>query len=541
MKKNFYSLFLILAINFSASSQWQRVNLAHQALDAPYDVEVPNDHTVWASLWNLTDPQNPYTPFYYRTADGGANWDYGFVNAPTGYVISSLAPIDEDTCYAIMVNLAVGTGGGIFKTTDGGNNWNQLAVGQIFNSSSFPDFIYFWNAKQGVAVGDANGPGTPYMEIYTTKDAGATWKRVARANMPPDIIFGITNSYYVVGDRMWFQATDLGSVHQIWRSDDRGFHWQEFPINISETIFNDLAFTDSLNGVVVGFSDTSYVLNTKDGGKTWSAPLNYSGVLYPTYVEAIPGTTTLVSTNPFANAPAGSSYSIDNGKTWTVLDEDELHTNLKFLSASVGWSGEAVLDANSIGGMFRWTGFPCDRPRNLTAISITSSSAKIKWGAVSGAASYTLQGRVQGTTTWTTITVKDTSFKATGLAAATTYEIRVRAVCTVVGVQSRYTQIATFTTTGFPENSVTRNGVSAITISPNPAQDAFKIRLNSSVNGRISIYIIDAVGKKIFSETRNASVGLNEFLVDISRLSKGVYLVQVETNDQKVVTKLVKE
>ena len=56
-----------------------------------------------------------------------------------------------------------------------------------------------------------------------------------------------------------------------------------------------------------------------------------------------------------------------------------------------------------------------------------------------------------------------------------------------------------------------------------------------------NVKVIDATGKHVLSETRNASAGLNEFSVDISRLARGLYLVQIETNDQKVVRKLVKE
>lgn len=102
-----------------------------------------------------------------------------------------------------MVNTHVYYGGGIFKTRDGGKHWKQLAVGQVFDSASFPDFIYFWNAKQGVAVGDANGPDRPYMEIYTTNDYGKTWKRTPRANVPPGKAYAVVNRYSVVGATVW--------------------------------------------------------------------------------------------------------------------------------------------------------------------------------------------------------------------------------------------------------------------------------------------------------------------------------------------------
>src|SRR5215831_11448682 len=130
MKKIFYTLLLMLAVSISANSQWLEVNVTHQAGDIPFDVEVPNAQTVWAALTNST---NPFNRFYYRTADGGANWNYGIVNAPAGYATTSLAAIDADTCYAVMVDRFF-LGGGIFKTKDRGSNWGQLAVGQVFDS-----------------------------------------------------------------------------------------------------------------------------------------------------------------------------------------------------------------------------------------------------------------------------------------------------------------------------------------------------------------------------------------------------------------------
>src|SRR5262249_13291694 len=103
--------------------------------------------------------------------------------------------------------------------------------------------------------------------------------------------------------------------------------------------------------------------------------------------------------------------------------------------------------------------------------------------------------------------------------------------------------IATFTTAAaFADNMVVGDGPGrSITISPNPAQNAFLLQLNSSVNSKVAITIIDAAGRHLLSETRNASAGSNKFSVDISRLPRGIYLVQVEANDQKVVKKLVKE
>jgi len=375
----------MLAVITSVKSQWTLVDLFHTAGDSPYDVEVPNDHTVWASLWNVATSQ-PYTPYYYRTKDNGANWDYGFVTAPSGYVISSLAAIDEDTCYAIMVDIVVGTGGGVFKTTDGGATWNQLAEGQIFNSSSFPDFIYFWNPREGIAVGDANGPGTPYMEMYTTDDYGATWTRIPRENMPEGNVYGITNSYSVVGDRIWCQIINAaGTIHQIWYSYDRGQHWNPADIPTPSAQIGDFVFSDSTHGVVVGNDDffNVYVFSTKDGGRHWNEQ-NYTGTAMPTYIAAIPGTTTIVSANPFAalgSLPVGTSFTNDNGKTWINID-GEAHSDLAYLNGNVGWSGQVASDMSSDGGMFRWTGLLPVSLMSFTATN-TGKSVMLNWKTAS--------------------------------------------------------------------------------------------------------------------------------------------------------------
>ena len=160
MRKNLLLPFFIL-FAFIANAQWTKVNVPHDDGSFPYDVEMPNESSVWASIaLYLGGSQTIYTNEYLRTADYGSSWTKTSIQAPSGYVISSLSPIDADTCYAAMFDFNVALGGGVFKTTDAGTTWAQLGAGTLFNSNSFPDFVYFWNAREGMALGDGNGPGT---------------------------------------------------------------------------------------------------------------------------------------------------------------------------------------------------------------------------------------------------------------------------------------------------------------------------------------------------------------------------------------------
>ena len=89
-------------------------------------------------------------------------------------------------------------------------------------------------------------------------------------------------------------------------------------------------------------------------------------------------------------------------------------------------------------------GGACAVPSGLNTTNITTSSATLNWGSVSGASSYDVRARQVGTSTWSNGTATGTSINFTGLAANTQYEFQVQAVCG--GSTSGYSGSATFTT-----------------------------------------------------------------------------------------------
>ncbi|MEZ4792267.1 MAG: M12 family metallo-peptidase [Gelidibacter sp.] len=90
---------------------------------------------------------------------------------------------------------------------------------------------------------------------------------------------------------------------------------------------------------------------------------------------------------------------------------------------------------------------PCSAtvPTGLAASNVDSSTATLGWNAVAGA-TYDLQYRVVGSSTWTTVAVSGTSSNLTGLAATTQYEAQVRSKCSG-GSTSAYSSSVNFTTT----------------------------------------------------------------------------------------------
>ncbi|OWY16788.1 hypothetical protein B6N25_17165, partial [Sphingobacteriales bacterium TSM_CSS] len=93
----------------------------------------------------------------------------------------------------------------------------------------------------------------------------------------------------------------------------------------------------------------------------------------------------------------------------------------------------------------------CPVPAGLTSSNITHNSATVSWGAVVGASGYTVQYKPLSVTTWVTLNVFANTANLNGLMASTTYEYKVRTVCTSTSspnttVVSDYSPASQFTT-----------------------------------------------------------------------------------------------
>jgi len=84
-------------------------------------------------------------------------------------------------------------------------------------------------------------------------------------------------------------------------------------------------------------------------------------------------------------------------------------------------------------------------PTGLGVANVSDSSAQVSWNSVAGA-TYEVQYRVQGSSTWTTTAVSATSTTLSSLSAETAYEVQVSSKCGD-GSTSNYSASVNFTTT----------------------------------------------------------------------------------------------
>lgn len=296
---------------------------------------------------------------FTRTTDGGKTWKSGIIDPTGGNFFSlSIFALDTNTAWVIMTNLPSQNQGRIYKTTNGGQSWEQQ-TGSFNNTGNAITSIHFFNANDGVAFGSA-GTGTVIdsLRIWNTSDGGSTWTRIPKSLLPAPLSgegtwlqYG-TGAYEAKGDILWF-GTRKG---RIWKTTDKGRTWSSSNTGVNITIYS-IAFANK-NGMLI--TETGG-LKTQDEGQSWT-PVTLPSAIYDGYyqIENIPG-----QPLGFWLAYEGSggstrnqirhAYTLDHGSTWVSMDNPFNVECFSFVSPTIVWGGSRITSPDS-GGMIQWIG-----------------------------------------------------------------------------------------------------------------------------------------------------------------------------------------
>jgi len=185
------------------------------------------------------------------------------------------------------------TGGGIWKTQDGGQTWATISdgffggsIGAIAVSESDPNIIYAGGGEKTVRGNVSHGYG-----IWKSNDSGKTWKQ-----------YGLENSRHISRIRIHPDNPDLAYV--------------------------------AVLGDIYKSSDERGVYRTTDGGKNWEKVLFINTdagavdlILDPFNPRVIYSSTWNIRRTPFSLESGGPGsglwQSTDGGNTWDNLNEKE--------------------------------------------------------------------------------------------------------------------------------------------------------------------------------------------------------------------------
>lgn len=296
-------------------------------------VSAVNRRVAWASGASGT---------YARTTDGGRTWRVGVVPGAEGLDFRDVDAFDADTAYLLAIG--EGESSRIYKTVDGGAHWTLQF--QNRRASAFFDCMAFWTRARGLAISD---PVEGRFLVVTTDDGGRTWKESSASGMPAALAgeggfaaSGTCVAAFGASDA-WF-GTGGPAGARVFRSHDGGRSWEvsTTPLATGKAagVFS-LSFWDAARGAIVGGDYTlekesaGNAAVTDDGGQSWRAVAGRRPEGYRSCVARVHGTRgpTLV-----AVGPSGSDYSVDGGRTWTLLGSEGFHALSVARGGEVAWA-----------------------------------------------------------------------------------------------------------------------------------------------------------------------------------------------------------
>jgi photosystem II stability/assembly factor-like uncharacterized protein len=345
MKKVLLPFFLVFFTQLQAQT-WHVFEPDLPDTVGMWHIDAVDDNVAWACAIKWTVSENGYglpghdKGYYLKTADGGQTWSAGLVPLGAFPFFSNICGLDAQTAWASGLDRSTNESF-VQHTSDGGQTWERKLENGFKDAASYVNFVHFWDEQHGLAMGDpiSEDEGTdPFFEIYRTEDGGENWQRVARDSFLPTSTlpgeFGIAGYYQVVGNSVWFSTTK-GNLYY---SANRGQSW----LGLQATPNMDrISFADSLFGVLSAPADGDLKI-TEDGGLTWTSIPAPPQPGYIVSLVAIPESHYLLAVllgNP-VNGPYATVISRDLGATWQVLDETQNACVAAFASPTAGYAGE---------------------------------------------------------------------------------------------------------------------------------------------------------------------------------------------------------
>ena len=138
----------------------------------------------------------------------------------------------------------------------------------------------------------------------------------------------------------------------------------------------NICFSSTTHGIARRYNDATFnsdIVETNDGGATWSSTFNPVGSFFGADVKHVPGTNSmLVSTGvSISTGFTGSSYSTDGGHHWKTIDTGTQRNALGIADSLTMWSGGFTTNSTS-NGIFKFEifgGVACSDPAVSAGIS----------------------------------------------------------------------------------------------------------------------------------------------------------------------------
>lgn len=168
----------------------------------------------------------------YRTTDGGDNWIKSGLENTERISRILIHPSDPNIVFVAVLGHLWNSNPerGVYKTTDGGKTWEKIfyvndntGCSDLAMDYSNPDILYasMWNFRRQPWFFRSGGEGSG---VFRSSDGGKTWQRITNG-LPADPVGRSSVSVSPVNPAIVFALIEA-ETSGLYRSDDHGMSWK---------------------------------------------------------------------------------------------------------------------------------------------------------------------------------------------------------------------------------------------------------------------------------------------------------------------------
>lgn len=367
-----------------AGHTWRQLGLRDSQQIPDLAIDPTNPERVFAAVLGHPYGANPERGIY-RTLDGGKSWRKVLgKDDDTGGSAVAIDPSHPNIIYAALwqdrlgpwedKNQFQGTGGGLFKSNDGGDHWAHLAAGLPENTTQINFCIAASRPGRLFAVVGTNEPGAyssaAGLGLFRSEDGGLHWNRITSDPRPSLRIGGGDLPIIRVDPSNPDVVYSTGLVTM--KSVDGGVTWTSLRGAPGGDDYQNLWINPNHSDTLALVSDQGAVI-TLNGGKTWSSWFNqptaqlYHVSVSPTFPYRVCG----------GQQESGSVCISSRGNDGSITDRDWHPVGV----IEYGYVAPDPLDPDVIYGAgrnvvtrFHWT---TGQVQDVTPIPLRESSIRV--------------------------------------------------------------------------------------------------------------------------------------------------------------------
>jgi len=499
---------------------------------------------------------------------GGSNSDMGnsvLQTSDGGYIVAGYTSLTNYDINALLIKLDKhgnlvwsssmgGSQADIFSSVVQSNDGSYIAAGYTFSSNGDVhgqhgegDWWVVWIDSTGQILKDKcyGGSGQEFCNSITRVNDGTFLLSGDNGSGDGDasVFYGFTD----------FWIINIDTAGTILWQNSYGAEGNEFCTSALLNSHNEMIAAGSTSsdfGMVVGnhgYQEDDYWLVKK------GTPPNLI-YTYLTDTNYCPGSEMAVSYTASGNFNEGNIFSVQlTGISGTFNDAQTI--------GSVEATTDSVIDcilpgvinynyyrARVVSSNPVWYGIDngspisirCHAPIDLTTSDFTPTSAKLSWGINSNCnVSYEINYRPASSIhPWRVVMSDSNSVIVTNLHPSTTYKWRVETLCNM-NTRGGYINGPEFSTSPLKE-SVNETNTLSLSLYPNPTSNKAVIEVFLPENSLVKINLVDLQGSllKTIAEG-NFDEGTYQFYFEKANLSSGIYFLQLKTDRDAIIEKLV--